>query len=34
VADAKIKRESENVKREDLIREAVRDLLKKFPPKD
>jgi hypothetical protein len=34
VANAKIKRESENVKREDLIREAVRDLLKKFPPKD
>jgi hypothetical protein len=34
VADAKIKRESENVKREDVIREAVRDLFKKFPPKD
>jgi hypothetical protein len=34
VADAKIKRESESVKREDLIREAVRDLFKKFPPKD
>jgi hypothetical protein len=34
VADAKIKRETENPKREDLIREAVRDLLKKFPPKD
>ena len=34
VADAKIKRESEGVKREELIREAVRDLLKKFPPKD
>jgi hypothetical protein len=34
VADAKIKRESESVKREELIREAVRDLLKKFPPKD
>jgi hypothetical protein len=34
VADAKIKRETENPKREELIREAVRDLLKKFPPKD
>ena len=34
VADAKIKRETENPKREDVIREAVRDLLKKFPPKD
>jgi len=34
VADAKIKRESQNVKREDLIRQAVRDLLKKFPPRD
>jgi Domain of unknown function (DUF4136) len=34
VADAKIKRETENLKqREDLIREAVRDLLKGFPPK-
>ena len=33
VADAKIKRETENVKREKLIREAVRDLLKDFPPK-
>jgi Domain of unknown function (DUF4136) len=34
VADAKIKRETESVNREELIREAVRDLLKKFPPKD
>ncbi len=34
VADAKIKRETENRKREELIREAVRDLLKSFPPKD
>ena len=33
VADAKIKRETENPNREDLIREAVRDLLKNFPPK-
>ena len=33
VADAKIKRETENVNREKLIREAVRDLLKDFPPK-
>ena len=34
VADAKIKRESESVNREELIREAVRDLLRKFPPKN
>jgi hypothetical protein len=34
VADAKIKRETESLNREKLIREAVRDLLKKFPPKD
>jgi hypothetical protein len=33
VADAKIKRETESVRREDLIREAVRDLLKSFPPR-
>jgi len=33
VANAKIKRETEEPKREDLIREAVRDLLKNFPPK-
>jgi hypothetical protein len=34
VANAKIKREGEPPKREELLREAVRDLLKKFPPKD
>jgi len=34
VADAKIKREGETPKREELLREAVRELLKKFPPKD
>jgi uncharacterized protein DUF4136 len=34
VANAKIKREGEQPKREELLREAVRDLLKKFPPKD
>jgi hypothetical protein len=34
VANAKIKREGEQPKREELIREAVRDLLKKFPPKN
>jgi hypothetical protein len=33
VANAKIKRETEEPKREELIREAVRDLLKSFPPK-
>lgn len=33
VANAKIKRETETPKREELIREAVRDLLKNFPPK-
>ena len=33
VADAQIKRETESVNREKLIREAVRDLLKNFPPK-
>jgi len=33
VADAKIKRETENPNREKLIREAVRDLLKDFPPR-
>ena len=34
VANAKIKREGEQPKREELLREAVRDLLRKFPPKD
>jgi hypothetical protein len=33
VADAKIKRETDRQKREELLREAVRDLLKSFPPK-
>ena len=33
VANAKIKREGEQPKREELLREAVRDLLKSFPPK-
>lgn len=33
VANAKIKRETEDPNREELIREAVRDLLKSFPPK-
>ena len=33
VADAKIKRETDSQKREELLREAVRDLLKSFPPK-
>ena len=33
VANAKIKREGEQPKREELLREAVRDLLRKFPPK-
>ena len=33
VADAKIKRETDKQKREELLREAVRDLLKSFPPK-
>ena len=33
VADAKIKRETDTQKREELLREAVRDLLKSFPPK-
>jgi hypothetical protein len=34
VANAKIKFEAEQPKREELIREAVRDLLRKFPPKN
>lgn len=33
VANAKLKRETEEPKREEVIREAVRDLLKSFPPK-
>ena len=33
VANAKIKREGEQPKREELLRDAVRDLLRKFPPK-
>ena len=33
VADAKIKRETDTQKREELLREAVRDLLKRFPPR-
>jgi hypothetical protein len=33
VAQAEIKLDADNKKRESLIREAVRDLLKKFPPK-
>jgi hypothetical protein len=33
VANAKIKRETEEPRREELIREAVRDLLESFPPK-
>ena len=34
VANAKIKFEADDSKREELIREAVRDLLRKFPPKN
>jgi Domain of unknown function (DUF4136) len=34
VANAKIKFEVDESKREELIREAVRDLLRKFPPKN
>jgi uncharacterized protein DUF4136 len=34
VANAKIKFEAEDSKRQELIREAVRDLLRKFPPKN
>lgn len=33
VANAKIKRETEEPRREELIREAVRDLLERFPPR-
>jgi hypothetical protein len=33
VAQAEIKLDADNKKRESLLREAVRDLLKKFPPK-
>jgi hypothetical protein len=33
IADAKIKPDADSARREDLIREAVRDLLKDFPPK-
>jgi hypothetical protein len=34
VANAKIKFEADDSKREELIREAVRDLLRRFPPKN
>jgi hypothetical protein len=33
LAQAKIKTDSDNKRREELLREAVRDLLRRFPPK-